>query len=153
MDFADHILVPTDFSETSEVALKAAVVLAKQLGAKVTLLHAFDPDSLVPPLAIDPRAYRKRITDEMSGAVAKKLEELRERHLSHVDDVSLEIAEGRGSASTICHAAKRLGADLIVIATTGRTGLSHVLMGSVAERVVRHAHCPVLAVRTEETEA
>lgn len=152
MDFADHILVATDFSEPAERAVEAAEVLAAQLGAKVTLLHAFDPDVLVPPGAIpNPSEYRKKIGTEMTEAVTARLEELRAKKLASVKDVDVSVVQSRSVAHGIVEEAEKLGADLIIVATHGRTGLGHLLIGSVAEKVVRHAHCPVLAVREPRT--
>lgn len=148
MHFADHILVATDFSEPSEHAVDAAAALAGPLGAKVTLFHSFDPDLLVPPGAIPrPEQFREKITKEMTGAVMEKLEELRRGKLAKVKDVEVTTATHRSPASAIVEHAKKVGADLIIVATQGRTGLGALLIGSVAEKVVRHAHCPVLAVR------
>ncbi len=139
MDFADHILLTTDFSPASLVAFDAAVVLSKQLGAKITLLHSFDVDSLVPPLSVDPAAYRRQIESELRGTLQAKLDELRRTKLGEVEDVAVRLVE-----------AESLGVDLIIMATHGRTGLSSLLIGSVAEKVVRHAKCPVLVVRGRE---
>jgi len=148
MDFADHILLATDFSEPSERAADAAAVLAEQLGAKVTLLHSFDPDPLVPPGAIPkPQEFREKITKEMTEAIRTRLEELRGTRLARAKDVDIAVVTHRSPATAIVEHAKEIGADLIIVATSGRTGLSHLLIGSVAEKVVRHAHCPVLAVR------
>ncbi len=153
MDFADHILVATDFSEPSERAVDAAAVLAKQLGAKVTLLHSFDPDVLVPPGAIPhPAQYRDKIAQEMTTAVTEKLREIARTKLADVPDVDTAAVTHRSPAGGITEHARALGADLIIVATAGRTGLGHLLIGSVAEKVVRHAHCPVLAVRVPEEE-
>jgi nucleotide-binding universal stress UspA family protein len=151
MDFANHIFVATDFSDASMKAVQAAAKLAAQLGAKVTLFHVFDPDPLVPPGAIpNPSEFREKISTEMTAAVHKKLAELRVQELGSVSDVDTVVATDRSAAHSICEHAKEADADLLVVATHGRTGLSHLLIGSVAERVVRHAHCPVLAVRASK---
>lgn len=148
MDFADHILVATDFSEPSEHAVAAAAALAGPLGAKVTLFHSFDPNPLVPPGAIPrPEQYREKITKEMTEAVTQRLDGLRAGKLAAVKDVEIATVTHRSPASAIVEHAKKVGADLIIVATQGRTGLGALLIGSVAEKVVRHAHCPVLAVR------
>lgn len=147
MDFADHILVASDFSDLSDRAIDAAAVLAKQLGAKVTLIHSFDPDPLIPPGAIPrPQEFREKITKEMTDAVTEKLEALRAERLASAD-VEIAVLTHKSAATAITEHAKKIGADLIILGTTGRTGLAHLLIGSVAERVVRHAHCAVLAVR------
>jgi nucleotide-binding universal stress UspA family protein len=149
MDFANHIFLPTDFSDSSDHALDAAIVLANQLGTKVTLFHAFDAQALVPPLSIDPVAYRANIEKEVRGAVQAKLDELRTTKLAALSDVETLIGTEPGVPRSICDHAKAVGADLIVMATHGRTALKSMLIGSVAEKVVRHAHCPVLVVRAQ----
>jgi len=148
LDFSNHIFVATDFSDPSLAAIDAAHILAHQLGAKVTLFHTFDPEPLVPPGAIpNPAAYHDRIEQEMTDACRARLGELRQEKLADLQDVDLLVSSGRSAASDICDKAKELNADLIIVATHGRTGFSQLLIGSVAEKVVRHAHCPVLAVR------
>ena len=64
--------------------------------------------------------------------------------------VEAQVAEGAGIARVICESARELGADLIVMGTHGRTGLQHVFLGSVAERTLRNAPCPVLTVRSAD---
>lgn len=148
VDFANHILVATDFSEPAAMAVRAGATLATQLGARITLVHAFDPDALVPPGAIPrPSEYRQKISTEMTEAVTARLQQLREGELASVKDVDISVVQSRSPAAGLVDEADRLGVDLIIVATHGRTGLGHLLIGSVAEKVVRHAHCPVLAVR------
>ena len=141
-----RILVPIDFSDCSKKALQYAIPLAKEHQAAITLLHVVQ--ALCPTgdfVAADYAALQV----EMCATGARNLAKLA------VDEV-----RGKVSADTIVHAgsaaleiittAKSLPADLIVISTHGRTGLKHVIMGSVAEHVVRHAPCPVLVVREQE---
>lgn len=143
-----QILVPIDFSDCSKKALQYALPLAKEHQAALTLLY------VVPP------AYG---AGEYGGIDYAQLEAgLREdggRELAKlaVDEVRGEVsAEGLvrvGSpAREIVQTARLLPADLIVISTHGRTGLRHVLLGSVAEHVVQRAPCPVLVVREHEHE-
>ncbi len=148
MSLAKHIFVATDFSEGSDAAVDAAAELARASGAQVTLFHAFDPDPLIPPGAIpNPAQFREKIVNEMHSAVKKSLEETAAERLAGIDGVECVVAEDSSAARAICDAAKKAGADLIVVSTQGRTGLAHLLIGSVAERVVRHAHTTVLTVR------
>lgn len=143
-----HILVATDFSDASTSAVEAARSLAERYGAKVSIFHAFDAEALVPPGAIPhPRDYRESIEHEMRDAVERKLAEIRDGALAGLPNVEVRTGVGPHPASTIVDTAKATEADLIVVATHGRTGLGRLLIGSVAERVIRHAHCPVLAVR------
>ena len=141
------ILVPTDFSADAEKAVSTACDLAKQLGgAKVVILHAYHVDvAMVSP---------------MDGGYALPqgfFEELRAQATARVDElVGRLIGEGIDAAGVvlqvpavlaIAEEAGKLPADLIVMGTRGRTGLKHILLGSVAERVVRTAPCPVLTVK------
>jgi nucleotide-binding universal stress UspA family protein len=149
MAFATHILVPTDFSDASKLAIAAAADLARQLDAKVTAVHVHDPEALMPPATIGwSPAQQKDLDAEVEAAVAEGLDELRKSALSQVKELETVVLHDRSPAHAICAYAEKVGADLIVIATHGRTGLKHLLIGSVAEKVVRHATVPVLALRS-----
>ena len=139
-----RILWPTDFSPVAKAALPYAADLAADSGAQLVLLHVLALPSMYVP--------------EVSGAVwmeiqrkgrAAAMDELR-RLAKQLDRAKVRthavLAQGV-AFDQILRVAKRLRCDLIVIATHGRTGLRHVLMGSVAENVVRRAPCPVLTVR------
>lgn len=144
------LLVPTDFSPASRLSLDAAALLAQKFGAKVTLLHVFDPAPFAltasPSASISPEApvagpaLEKQIFDE--------LQRLREAHFATVP-CETQIVHNASAPEAICAYAREHEIDLIVIATHGRTGLSHLLIGSVAEKVVRHAPCPVLTLRSK----
>jgi nucleotide-binding universal stress UspA family protein len=134
------ILVPTDFSRNADKALRFAVPLARQLGGKITLLHAIDWNVNAALLSAPGvvHAMNKNAAD-----AAYRLEklavppELLEKTIVRFAPPYVGIAE----------AARELKMDLIVISSQGRTGLARVLLGSTAARVVRHASCPVLTVR------
>jgi nucleotide-binding universal stress UspA family protein len=141
-----NILVPIDFSECSVKALRYAVPLAKEHNAAITLAYVVSGITAV---------------GEYGGidyaALTKEMREHAERQLAvlAVDEVRGTVASDTvvctGSpAVEIVTIAKKLPADMIIISTHGRGGLKHVLLGSVAERVVRHAPCPVLVVREHE---
>ena len=142
-----RILVPIDFSEHSRRALEAAVALARTHGASVHLLHCYpvnvgavSPYGLVIPESLD------REVREAAGA---KLAEWRQT--AAVDGVEMDdrvtpIFPSEAIAAT----AEELGADLIVMGTRGLTGFRHVLLGSVAERTLRTAPCPVLTIKADE---
>ena len=134
----EHMLVPTDFSPGSECALTAATGLAQQFRARLTLLHAAHvPDEFDLYLRIMEPALQREIE-----ARRKRVEEAA---------VTVDTLVTRGAAGqTIVETARRKGVDLIVIGTHGRTGLQHLLIGSVAERVVRLAPCPVIVVPGKE---
>ena len=143
----NRILVPTDFSPASDAALVYAHILAAQFGASLQLLHVVD----------DPGASSDFVADGAAPAAGGVREELlthaRER-LAHVLGVadrghfhtSADAVLGM-AAPAIVDYARATAASLIVMGTHGRTGLAHLIMGSVAEHVVRTAPCPVLTVR------
>jgi universal stress protein A len=140
------ILVPTDFSKHSERALAYAIPFARQFGAKLTLLHVIEPIATPDfeasfPLRIE-NATAKRSCEGVLTKTAEKLgiePELLDSKLVRFGRPYNEIA----------NAARTLKADLIIIATHGYTGFKHAFLGSTAERVVRHAPCPVLVVRAQ----
>ena len=141
-----HILVPTDFSAGSNEALATAIGLALDGGARITLLHVTHLPAQVFPDMIMPMG--PELIREAEHSVDGLLEELCARAREAGVDADWRTSLGTTHVE-ICAQAKTLGVDLIVIGTHGRTGLSHALLGSVAEKVVRRAPCPVLTVRPE----
>jgi nucleotide-binding universal stress UspA family protein len=147
-----HILVPFDFSPYAEQALAYAIGLAKILQARLTLLYVRDTmswgvaqaEATIPP----------SVWQELETSLAEDMK----KPLARVHEAGLQgetvIAEGV-PFQTIIDTARDKSVDLIVMGTHGRTGLTHVLMGSVAEKVVRLAPCPVLVTRgtTEDSPA
>jgi nucleotide-binding universal stress UspA family protein len=141
-----RILVPIDFSETSFKALPEAARLAFALPAELTLIHVLASGGARRSLA---PGSSKPPPSEVMDADAKQGDELkrvREEYLPELDDVTLQIVSGESAAEAIANQAERMQANMIVMSSHGRTGLSHVLMGSVAEAVVKSATCPVLIV-------
>jgi len=139
-----HILVPTDLSEAAEEALDYACELANQFGATVHLLHVIGIPALgVPELGV---ALTSTVIDTMIHDNQEALEQLadRKRHIAQFGQVLLRTGDAR---DLINQTAKELEADLIVMGTHGRRGVSRALLGSVTETVVRSAPCPVLTVR------
>lgn len=134
MELTQNILVSTDFSRASELALGAAAIVAQQNDAKVTLCYVHE-------------ATTEPSSDE-AEALHARLAALAKAHLSGVPRVKHAVVTSRSAVDGICHYAEKEGVDLIIIATHGRSGLEHVLIGSVAERVVRHAPCPVMTLRS-----
>jgi nucleotide-binding universal stress UspA family protein len=139
------ILCPIDFSDASRTALETASDLARRHGAALTLFHAYPVPGYTFP-------------DGSFVASSKMLEELADQARRHLDEwkglataqglAAVEAATAVGEpAYEIVAFAKEQAFDLVVVGTHGRTGLTHALMGSVAERVVRKAPCPVLTVR------
>jgi nucleotide-binding universal stress UspA family protein len=141
-----HILVPTDFSAGSQRALETAIDMARDSGAKLTLFHVHHIPTTVFPDVILPLA--PELQHNLEHSVQLVLDQWRERAVAAGVDADTRTAFG-ATHSEICAAAEALDADLIVIGTHGRGGLSHALLGSVAEKVVRKAPCPVLTVRPQ----
>ncbi|HEY2083873.1 MAG TPA: universal stress protein [Verrucomicrobiae bacterium] len=143
-----HILVPVDFSECSHKALQYAVSFARQFGAELMLLHVV---VAVPPppqmLVFEAETLRGKYHEE----AAKHLSDWRKEVASQIS-VKAVVREGMAAHQEIVAAAHECNSDLIVIGNHGRGGLARVLTGSTAERVVRHAPCPVLVVRGREHE-
>jgi universal stress protein A len=138
-----NILVPVDFSDNSSEALKYAARLAGQFGARVTLMHAVEPA----PFMNDLRNVPFTLSDKQLELRAEtELEALAVLHVDPKIDTSRIVKRGK-AYQEIVKAAKQAKADLIVISTHGYTGLKHTIMGSTAERVVRHAGCAVLVLR------
>lgn len=139
----NSILVPTDFSEAAEKAVDYAADLAKKFGAKVTMIYVDDLNySEIGMFGI---VDADRLRQETKARASDKLERLMGELVpegSHGDTV---VAEGKPGVEIVEYAAKS-DTDLLVVSTHGHTGLSHMLLGSTAEYVVRRAPCPVLSV-------
>ncbi|MBI3849938.1 MAG: universal stress protein [Verrucomicrobia bacterium] len=139
------ILVPVDFSDCSNKALHYAIPFARQFDAELILLHVVQPYVPVPEM---PTIDIGLLQSQMRGSGEKELKTLQRKVAG---EVSSEIAVRVGTPyMEIIKAVKELDVDLVILATHGRTGLAHVFLGSTAERVVRHAGCPVLVVRERE---
>lgn len=143
-----NILVPIDFSECSRKALRYAVPLALEHEAAIVLLYVVPPPFASSEYGVTDYA---ELQENMSAHAATELATLAREEIGNAISTRLEVKTGT-PASVILHTAKELDLDLIVISTHGRTGLRHVLLGSVVENVVRRAPCPVLVVREEEHE-
>ena len=127
----ETILHPTDFSERSGHALQLACSLARDHGARLIVLHVMPV-----PLVQEKRLYREEMASELNWLGASDAQVRVEHRLEEGD-----------AATQILRVAQETGCDLIVLGTHGRTGLGRLLMGSVAEQVLRTATCPVLTVR------
>lgn len=142
------ILVPTDFSVPSRAALEYAALLARPLDASIDVLHVWEVPAFVPPAAFlevngGTESLVEIIRKSAEDALAGFVDDAKKRGIP----VRASFTEMGRPSHGIAEFARQHGYDLIVIGTHGRTGVSHALMGSVVERVVRHAPCPVLAVR------
>jgi nucleotide-binding universal stress UspA family protein len=140
---AQTILVPLDFSDGSRNALRYAHSLAKQFGGKLLLFYALEPVA-TPDFAYHPLVMA---SEEAAAKARQQLETLCRKEGVDASWVAEVVVREGVAWGQITETAKQLKADLIVIATHGNSGLKHVLLGSTAERVVRHASCPVLVVR------
>lgn len=147
-----RILVPTDFSATADAALDYAFGLAERFGASVQLLHVLDDPFIYEGISAE--AYISEAPLTRTAMLEDAREKLGHRAGPRAPQVPIEteVLFGHGARTIAEYAAER-GIDLIVMGTHGRTGIAHVLLGSVAERVVRTAPCPVLTVRQTEARA
>jgi universal stress protein A len=139
-----EILVPIDFSDQSREALRYALALAEKFQARVALVHIVE--QLVYPgdwvfAPVPGPAYVTERTDDL-------VSRLRQFAGAAGKDIVPVVRIGRAWQQVV-EVADQRKSDLIVTATHGHTGLKHVLLGSVAEKIVRHAHCPVLTVRAD----
>ena len=137
------ICCPIDFSETSRAALEEASELAQRYQAELVLLHVFEPPVATADLMVAP--------PEMFEQTARELERKLDLWRSEVERRGAKAVRSRvvtGAAATeVVRFAREGGYDLVVMGTHGRRGLRHLVLGSVAERVVREAPCAVLVVR------
>lgn len=138
-----RIVVPVDFSEVSAQALPYAAAFGKAFDAEIILLHVWEPRFLPLDVGSLPLSADDREDDDLTE---KYLKHLRYEVLDKDLRVRTVLRNGVPFRE-ITRLATNLGADLIILTTHGHTGLKHVLLGSTAERVVRHADCPVLVVR------
>ena len=144
MAIFNHIIVPTDFSETSQHALDIAIEIARESGGELTVMHTTE----VPVYAYSDMAYAPV---DLLSPIAKVAEE---RLRALVESVRQRHPGARGVLKVgvpweqIMASVAEVQADLIVMGTHGRRGVAHALLGSVAEKVVRVSQVPVLTVRT-----
>jgi len=142
------ILVAIDFSDSSDNAFQAALMMAEQFSARLLILHVInEPVDLrgfyVPHISFD------KLEEEIEEGAKKLMETFCRQHIKHFENFETFIAPGIPYETIIARAADE-AADLIVIGTHGRTGLDHVLFGSTAEKVVRKSPLPVLTIRLDE---
>lgn len=139
MKLIQHILCPTDFSETAMKAVKYGEQLAIEAGAELTLIHAFDtPATWNLQGQVHPRD--PKLEEQLKAVLADSPHAAKIHRLQHAGL----------SGEVICWTAQDRGCDLIVMGTHGRTGMRHLLFGSVAEYVLQHARCPVVTIRDRD---
>lgn len=142
------ILVAIDFSDSSDNAFQASIMLAREFSAKLLIVHVInEPVDLrgfyVPHISFD------KLEEEIEEGAKKLMESFCRQHVRDFETYETFIVPGIPYEAIIGRAVDE-GADLIVIGTHGRTGLDHVLFGSTAEKVVRKSPLPVLTVRLDE---
>lgn len=142
------ILFATDFSESSDHAFDYALSLARKFGARLIILHVInEPVDLrgfyVPHISFD------KLEEEIEEGARKMMEKFCRTRIRDYDDYETAIVPGI-PFDEIIKKGEESGADLIVMATHGRTGLDHVLFGSTAEKVVRKSPIPVMTIRMRE---
>jgi nucleotide-binding universal stress UspA family protein len=144
-----RILVATDFAESAERALACAVQLARRHGAELVLVHVYMDLPAYPEITA---GQVVAIYEEQRAWIEAALER-RARAARGEGLLARAVLRTGPAASTIAETAKDEGADLLVVGTHGRSGLDRLILGSVAERVVRLASCPVLVVKSAEAAA
>jgi universal stress protein A len=143
-----RIVCPTDFSEPACKAIKAAGELAEKFSAELILMHVVGP---VPVLetptglaGFDVAAYQQ----ELSASAASSLQMRLEKHVPSSVAARTVVVHGE-AAHEIVRVANEEDADLIVVSTHGESGWRHRIFGSVAEKVIRHAQCPILTIHLD----
>ncbi|MBO6939018.1 MAG: universal stress protein [Deltaproteobacteria bacterium] len=147
MELPKRILIATDLSDASLEAVGTGAALAKALDADVLLVTVLDPVPYVAAVDLEGGADTwAQFIDDAEATLKTQLEKVRDERL---DPSTTDVAVIResGAAQAIADFAKDRGADLIVVGSHGRTGFKRLLLGSVAEKVVRLAACPVFVVR------
>jgi nucleotide-binding universal stress UspA family protein len=156
MTLATHILVPTDFSDSAHEALSAAVRIAARTGASIELLYIWEPPSVIPIETLLSEVGATGAPRSL-GEIARREAQLRLAELAASVErppqvkISSRVEVGRPD-ELIVALVEQGACDLVVMGTHGRRGLGRLMMGSVAERVVRNAPVPVLTVRHESPE-
>jgi len=146
----ERILVPVDFSEASHKALEHAAELAKAFGATIDLLHVWEAPRYLPPeLVIAGPAPQRSLADLSRAHAEGELQEL-VRNAGPIASLIGQVRNEEGVPATKIVEVAASGYDLIVMGSHGRSGVKHLLLGSVAERVVRHSKVPVLTVPVPE---
>jgi universal stress protein A len=148
-----RILVPTDFSEASDTVLAEARDLAATLGATIRIVHVFDDPFVTAVVSADgqmamPPDLRASLMNDADARLRQRLE----TGITPARGEEAALLTGPVAVSLV-EDARSHAVDLIVMATHGRGGMAHLLLGSVAERVVRTAPCPVMTVRPQRSGA
>ena len=147
-----HILCPIDFSESSYKALETAEELAVHFNAKLTVLHVVQDIPVLPALPTNPSIDIPEYQEKLEEAGKIALDMTIKDKVSSIVQAESMIRSGR-PADVIVDVAAELNPSFLVISDHGESGVAHFMFGSVAEKVVRHASCPVLTVQADGVEA
>jgi universal stress protein A len=142
------ILVPIDFSVHSKNALKYAIPMAVQFGAMLHLIYVVEPTIYPADLGFG-QVVLPGVEDELRQKGADELKALIEKEIGGRVEATATVRTGNPHHEILSEAEEK-EVDLIVVATHGHSGVEHMLFGSTADRIVRHAHCPVLTVRPQD---
>ena len=145
------IMWPTDFSEPSNEGLKTAIELATQFSAEIILVHVVAPMPTMHGAAAPTGFHIPTVLEELHDSAQKSLEDIRQERIPAEIKARTFVVDGK-PAHEIVQLAAREKTDLIVIPTQGESGWQRFVFGSVAEKVVRMADCPVLTIRAPEEE-
>ena len=144
-----HLLAAADGSELSDLAVNHAIDLAKQLGARLTLLHV--AGQYPPPMLVDGTVFPTLPQEEHEAAAAQQSKQILEPWVARAKAAGVECDAVHESDSAAWHAimgvAARAGCDLIVMGSHGRGGFASLIMGSQTQKVLHHTNLPVLVVR------
>jgi nucleotide-binding universal stress UspA family protein len=142
----ERVLIPTDGSNTSRKALETGLEVARLMGADVTGLYVLDDSAYAAfPGDVEWDTIKDMLAEEAQHALAELEEACDENDIS----CSVQTREGHPAEEILDVSEEH---DLVVMGTHGRSGLEHLLLGSVTEKVIRHAECPVLVIRADEDE-
>ena len=151
MPTPSRILVPVDLSDGSQALIDYAIQFAKPFNATLEIVHAWEPPQYVAPdLLVAAPGWNSQSLEKVAvDAATKELSELAAKNRNAGVPLQHRVIVGE-AASTVLRAAEEGKHDLIVMGTHGRRGLPRLLMGSVAQKIVARAHCPVLTLHLYE---
>jgi nucleotide-binding universal stress UspA family protein len=158
--FPTKILLATDGSEEASSATDAAVEVSQKTDSELHMVHVYGVAPIYPlyPEATDPRGVEREdpvLEEEIEGHSERRAREVLDAAVEKVRSAGATVAQEHlregGVPHEIVALAEDLGVGLVVVGSRGRGGIRRALMGSVSDAVVRHAHCPVLVVRQQET--
>ena len=142
-----RILVPVDGSSTSDQALQEAITLAKEQGAQVRIIHVVDEVNINLETEFATDEFYEAMRKSGNRILEKSKEAARAGGISAESELLERVPFGSRISDMIVEESKRWNADLVIIGTHGRRGVNHLLLGSVAEKVVRIATTPIMLIR------